>query len=91
MAKIEWDKLEKQCNKTNLPINLEALIGKQEQCLHKIAIPTKFELVLPNYEIAEVICVNCGKIVGLLARKTLPKLSFSNLSKIEAENKKEVK
>ena len=57
----------------------------------RIAIPTKFELVLPNYEIAEVICVNCDKIVGLLARKTLPKLSFSNLSKIEAENKKEVK
>jgi len=88
--RINWFELQQICDRTGLSVNLEALIGKQDKCKHEIAIPTRFEAVSPNYQIAEVVCVKCGKIVGLLARKALPQLSFLNLSQNKSENEKEV-
>ena len=85
-----WEKQDRICRKTGLPMNLEALVKKQADCEHPLALGTKFVEVSPNYWLREVYCPDCGRLLEIQFRKTLPKVSFFNLTEIEEENKKGV-
>ena len=88
MNRSYWEKQDRICHKTGLPMNLEALMQKQADCEHPLALGTKFVEVSPNYWLREVYCPDCGRLLEIQFRKTLPTVSFFSLAEIEAENKK---
>lgn len=70
--KVNLEELDKECRENKFKANIEAFYGKQDECEHRATAVTRFKRVSSKQEISEVLCVDCGKFLGIRSRTVRP-------------------
>jgi hypothetical protein len=81
--KVNWEEEERFARESGIKVNLEALIGKEDECDHNCPQTAQFEEVTKNYWVSEVFCPDCGKLLSFSVRKTIS-LPLFRLEDIES-------
>ena len=85
--KPDLEELDRECQQKGLKANIEAIYGKEDECKHKRYGLTEFKPVSENLDISEVLCTDCGKLLGIRQRRVKPSLylEFPTLQDVEEE------